>query len=165
MIESRDRLVGRRHLMLAFITVGSTKFDALVQAAESEEILNALRNKGYTNVIIQCGNSAFKLGNNLAREQTRYVELHGVELEIWRFKPTLQDAFEGADLIISHAGADRSLYPTFWLTHSGSGTILDVLRLGKPLIVVPNPTLLDNHQEELAESLSSLGHLKSSSVA
>lgn len=46
----------------------------------------------------------------------------------------------------------------------GSGTILDVLRSGRPLIVVPNPTLMDNHQEELALQLDRLGHLKASSV-
>lgn len=46
----------------------------------------------------------------------------------------------------------------------GSGTILDVLRSGKPLIVVPNPTLMDNHQEELALQLDSLGHLRATSV-
>ena len=42
----------------------------------------------------------------------------------------------------------------------GSGTILDVLRLNKPLIVVPNSSLLDNHQQELADALADLGHLK-----
>lgn len=46
----------------------------------------------------------------------------------------------------------------------GSGTILDVLRLGKPLIVVPNSTLLDNHQQELASALESSGHLKVSDI-
>jgi beta-1,4-N-acetylglucosaminyltransferase len=50
------------------------------------------------------------------------------------------------------------------LTASGSGTILDVLRIGKPLIVVPNPTLLDDHQTELAVSLQDLGHLRASTV-
>ena len=44
--------------------------------------------------------------------------------------------------------------------HTGSGTILDVLRLKKPLIVVPNSSLLDNHQQELADALEDLGHLK-----
>lgn len=37
---------------------------------------------------------------------------------------------------------------------SGSGTILDALRIVVPLIVVPNSELLDNHQVELAEALA-----------
>ena len=39
----------------------------------------------------------------------------------------------------------------------GSGTILDVLLRGKPLIIVPNPTLLDNHQEDMAHAMGLLG--------
>lgn len=50
------------------------------------------------------------------------------------------------------------------LNASGSGTILDVLRMGKPLIAVPNATLLDNHQQELAEALSGMGHLVASDI-
>ena len=46
----------------------------------------------------------------------------------------------------------------------GSGTILEVLRLKKRLIVVVNETLLDNHQKELADALSVQGHLVSSTV-
>jgi UDP-N-acetylglucosamine transferase subunit ALG13 len=37
---------------------------------------------------------------------------------------------------------------------SGSGTILDALRIGVPLVVVPNTDLLHNHQVELAEELA-----------
>ena len=47
----------------------------------------------------------------------------------------------------------------------GSGTILDVLRMGKPMIAIPNPTLLHNHQEELASALEELGHLKATTVS
>ena len=49
------------------------------------------------------------------------------------------------------------------MTPLGSGTILEVLRKGKPLIVVPNPTLLDNHQEDLATELEKMDYLKASS--
>ena len=40
----------------------------------------------------------------------------------------------------------------------GSGTILAALRLAVPLIVVPNTTLLNNHQEELAEEMEHQGY-------
>jgi beta-1,4-N-acetylglucosaminyltransferase len=36
----------------------------------------------------------------------------------------------------------------------GSGSILDALRIGVPLVVVPNTDLLHNHQVELAEELA-----------
>lgn len=41
----------------------------------------------------------------------------------------------------------------------GSGSILDALRIRVPLIVVPNTSLLHNHQVELAEELSKQGYL------
>ena len=42
---------------------------------------------------------------------------------------------------------------------SGSGSILDALRIAVPIIVVPNPELLDNHQVELAEELAAQGYV------
>lgn len=42
---------------------------------------------------------------------------------------------------------------------TGSGSILAALRLNIPLVVVPNPELLDNHQEELAEELAKQGYV------
>lgn len=40
----------------------------------------------------------------------------------------------------------------------GAGTILDAMRLAVPLVVVPNSSLLDNHQEELAAELETQGY-------
>lgn len=41
----------------------------------------------------------------------------------------------------------------------GSGSILDALRFQKRLIVVPNESLMENHQKELSEELERQGYL------
>ncbi|KAF9227618.1 glycosyl transferase [Gyrodon lividus] len=135
--------------MLVFVTVGSTKFDSLVQAAISEPVLAALRNKGYTQVVLQRGNSDLATKGDGSAQDPLTIRKDGMEVETWKFKSSIQDDIERADLVISHAG---------------SGTILDALRSRKPLIVVPNSTLLDNHQEELASKLGNLGHLRATST-
>ncbi|KAG6328307.1 hypothetical protein ID866_10781, partial [Astraeus odoratus] len=135
--------------MLAFVTVGSTRFDALVQAVVSGDVLHALRKKGYKRLVLQRGNSDLEDEGDATALDIMTLYRDGIEVETWKFKPSIQTDIERADLVISHAG---------------SGTILDVLRQGKPMIVVPNPTLLHNHQEELASKLDSLGHLKATSV-
>ncbi|KDQ60751.1 glycosyltransferase family 1 protein [Jaapia argillacea MUCL 33604] len=133
--------------MRVLVTVGSTDFDPLVLTVIWQPVLVNLIARGYDKVIIQCGNSAVDFGRPV--ESGLSFRKDGMDIEVWKFKPTLQEEYSRADLVISHAG---------------SGTILDVLRLGKPLIVIPNPTLLDNHQEELANALSALGHLKASTI-
>ncbi|KAF9246268.1 glycosyltransferase family 1 protein [Melanogaster broomeanus] len=126
--------------MLVFVTVGSTKFDALAQATISEPVLDALRSKGYTQVVLQRGNSDLATDGDGPAQDSLIIRKDGIEVETWRFKPSIQDDIERADLVISHGGP------------------------AKPLIVVPNSTLLGNHQEELASKLDSLGHLKATSV-
>ena len=42
---------------------------------------------------------------------------------------------------------------------AGSGSIFEALTVGKPLVVVPNPRLMDNHQVELGDQLAAMGHL------
>uniref|UniRef100_A0A804M4G9 Glycosyl transferase family 28 C-terminal domain-containing protein n=1 Tax=Zea mays TaxID=4577 RepID=A0A804M4G9_MAIZE len=51
------------------------------------------------------------------------------------------------------------LRKSFAHTPPGSGSIFETLRLGKPLIVVINKDLMDNHQSELAEELAERKHL------
>ncbi len=46
----------------------------------------------------------------------------------------------------------------------GSGSILTVLRAPRPLLVVPNTSLMDNHQAELADALGREGYLNVSTV-
>ncbi|KDN51789.1 hypothetical protein RSAG8_00337, partial [Rhizoctonia solani AG-8 WAC10335] len=133
-----------------FVTVGSTKFDDLAQTEQiSPAVLDALHARQFRRLVFQCGNSDIKghvQGSAMADEWNWRDEERDIDISVWRFSPELGKCFQEADLVISHAG---------------SGTILEVLRLPKPLIVVPNETLLDNHQVELADALSELGHLLS----
>lgn len=94
--------------MRAFVTVGSTRFDALVQQALSNPVLNVLRSKGYTSLVVQCGESVFdssQVGEEEGGGWVRHLEGVGT-IEVWRFKPTLQDEYKQADLVISHAGVN-----------------------------------------------------------
>jgi beta-1,4-N-acetylglucosaminyltransferase len=83
--------------MRAFVTVGATaEFDLLVESILSFDVLEALKKKGYEEVVVQVGPS------------TRFGELSeqrgGVSVDMWKLKPSLKDDFEKADLVISHAG-------------------------------------------------------------
>jgi beta-1,4-N-acetylglucosaminyltransferase len=118
-----------------FITVGTTEFDALIKVIDTTECLNQLRKMGFHTLIIQYGRG-------------KYIPLpgerHGIQIISYTFKPTLKEDMEKADLIISHAGA---------------GSVMESLRLRKPLVVVVNNALMDNHQIELAEALGRDGYL------
>ncbi|CAE6429303.1 unnamed protein product [Rhizoctonia solani] len=130
-----------------FVTVGSTKFDDLAHTILSPAVLDALHARQFQRLVFQCGNSDINgrvPGSAMADEWSWRDEARGIDIVVWRFSPELGKYFHEADLVISHAG---------------SGTILEVLRIPKPLIVVPNETLLDNHQVELADALGELGHL------
>ncbi|KAF9510637.1 glycosyltransferase family 1 protein [Hydnum rufescens UP504] len=110
--------------MAALVTVGSTRFDALVDVVLTMDCLHAFRERGYTRLIVQYGNSHW------TQPAKEWVE-EGIHISAFTFKPSLLEDVENAALVISHAGA---------------GTILDVLRAAKPLIVIPNNSLMDDHQ-------------------
>jgi len=90
--------------MLAFVTVGSTRFDALVASIFTEQVLVSFHQKGYTNLVVQCGDSNFELAESVKNGETVTLSRWGVEIGVWRFKNSLEGEFEKADLIISHAG-------------------------------------------------------------
>jgi len=120
--------------MKVFVTVGTTHFDSLVAKVCEKAVQDQLVSSGYSSLLIQAGKSA---PSSPASDSPLVVTWYN-------YKPSLQDDMVQADLVISHAGA---------------GTCLEVLELGKPLIVVVNDQLMGNHQVELAEQLAKDNHL------
>uniref|UniRef100_A0A0N5AWI8 UDP-N-acetylglucosamine transferase subunit ALG13 n=1 Tax=Syphacia muris TaxID=451379 RepID=A0A0N5AWI8_9BILA len=127
--------------MHCFITVGTTQFDGLVLSVLSEASCSALRKIGITDLVIQAGSGA-NLFKNFAATGGNTFDFHELKVTIFDYKDNIQADMAKADLIIGHAGA---------------GTSLEALRLGKPFIAVINTALMNDHQRELANKLSSLG--------
>ena len=122
-----------------FVTVGTTMFDELVDKVLSLDFLLLLKRLGFNRLVLQHGKSRLpdwmKDGRNSVNT--------GITIEAYDFKPSLQKDMKQSTHILSHSGA---------------GTILDALYLHKPLLVVINESLMDNHQEDLATVLEDYLH-------
>ena len=159
---------------LCFVTIGATaSFDELIAGTLSPAFLAALRDAGYTDLLLQYGKEGEKLLQKFQKESALNGEQdYGVRIQGFAFKKDGLEkemrAAKGEDnasegVVISHAGAVYSVLHLSAFANSpsyaGSGSILAALRISVPLIVVPNPALLDNHQEELAEVLAAQGYV------
>ena len=127
-----------------FVTVGTTKFDALIQAVDTIEVADALVKQGYTALVIQKGAGRHQVQTLVPLGKQHHQHSNELQVQVFEFAPSLAEYMQQADLIISHAG---------------SGSIFEALRLGKPLLAVPNAILMDNHQAELAEHLAHLKYI------
>lgn len=128
------------------VTVGSTKFDQLIRAVDTEAFAAALHEQGYTSLLVQRGDGEYIPHVLVHRGEEKAGLPSGLSVEFVQYLPSMHAYMEAADLIISHAG---------------SGSLFEALSLGKTIIAVPNAILMANHQEELAVHLDRLGHLVS----
>ncbi|AYO44755.1 UDP-N-acetylglucosamine transferase subunit ALG13 [Malassezia restricta CBS 7877] len=136
------------------VTVGSTRFDALVYKAVSESFLACVcRALGpQAEVWIQYGHSACALPSGAKKGTLRNTEGVWIDTQgqaktfAFAFTPDLRSWIDHAGLVISHGG---------------SGTIIEVLRSdhAPKLLVMPNTTLMHDHQRELVQQLSQEGYL------
>jgi beta-1,4-N-acetylglucosaminyltransferase len=126
-----------------FITVGTTEFDELIRVIDTPQFLETVIACGFARLVIQHGRGDY-IPTLLDGSDPQ------LSIEMYRFKPTLDEDMARADLIISHCGA---------------GSILEAVRHEKELIVVVNNTLQGNHQTELADAMSEAGHCISTDPA
>ena len=169
---------------LCFVTIGATApFPSLLHAVLAPPFLKTLSSAGYTDLLLQHGAGGSQILESAVPASPEGLRsAHGVRIAGFDFRHDglaeemsatkgAAKGFGGEGCVVSHAG----MYFGYWLPISrftwkgsnaliynvaiGSGSILEALRLAVPLIVVPNPTLLDNHQEELAEELAKQGYV------
>ncbi|RMD41003.1 hypothetical protein DV735_g4104, partial [Chaetothyriales sp. CBS 134920] len=152
--------VGKAHKR-CFVTVGATApFNRLISAVLQPPFLEALRQQGFTELRIQHGDGG-KVHFDFFMDAVgdRVQKDTGIAVSGFAYNQTgLQEELKAVK------GSSPATEGTV-ISHAGSGSILDALRLGVPLIVVPNEALMDNHQVELAQVLAEqeyviLGKLK-----
>ncbi|TXT13620.1 hypothetical protein VHUM_00987 [Vanrija humicola] len=134
-----------------FVTVGSTRFQALTDAVLAPVALDALAAAGVTQLTVQLGSGGIPAHVRVpdAGGEWTHSTLRVTLLRYTADGVHMARLLSAADAVVSHAGA---------------GTILQVLRLPRPLLVVPNTALMDNHQQELADALSAGDYLSVASV-
>ena len=145
--EERGRGIGERMKTRAsarkecVVTVGTTRFDQLIQVVSGETFPRILRGRGFDRLVLQIGSGDLPRGVRLGDDDNRtgeYTHECGLEVSWFRFQPEFRKVISQADLVVSHAG---------------SGSIFEALGAQRNLIVVVNTKLMDNHQQELAERL------------
>eukprot|EP00760_Papus_ankaliazontas_P039633 PhM_4_TR9744/c0_g1_i1/m.68655/K07441/ALG14; beta-1,4-N-acetylglucosaminyltransferase len=108
------------------VTVGSTCFDALIEACDADWFVS------YVKDVLKVPNIRMQIGAGT------YVPRHP-GIEYLRYKATgFAEDLASASLVVGHAGA---------------GSILDCMRSHTPMVVVPNESLMNNHQTELCDRL------------
>jgi len=134
-----------------FVTIGATaSFDALIKAILQPSFLQALKQTSYTSLLVQYGRGEKELFEKLV-EKAQKEGPYGLTVEGFEFTQDMT-----REMRVAKAGEGRE--EGVVLCHAGTGSVLDALRIGVPVIVVPNPTLLDNHQVEFAEVMAKMGY-------
>ncbi|KAL8732183.1 MAG: hypothetical protein Q9166_002930 [cf. Caloplaca sp. 2 TL-2023] len=140
---------------VCFVTIGATAaFDQLLNAVLTSRFLQALQASGYTTLLLQYGKTGQNLLKNFeARVATGEADNYGIKISGFDFNKLGL----GQEMWSVKAAKDRA--EGVVISHAGSGSILDAMRIEIPLIVVPNTSLLHNHQVDLAEELAKQGYL------
>jgi beta-1,4-N-acetylglucosaminyltransferase len=159
----------------AFVTVGTTLFDALVRAVDSEAFADALRVHGIDKVRIQLGRGNYIPGAGDvgdASSSLRGASKSGAAATGDAAAARLAAALASQETVtvplhgityemyrLKPSLADDIAGATLVVSHAGAGSIFETLRARVPLVVVVNTALADNHQVELAEAMAERRHI------
>lgn len=151
-----------------FVTCGATvPFPDLITSILDENFIDIAIKFGYNRLIAQIGNGYTEtLLKNVSKLDTTngYIcplnaEQLGCSEVACSFKLKANDfefiaiAYSSKieDIIRNHA--------SLVISHAGTGSILDALKLKKRLLVCVNDKLMDNHQQQIADKFEDLGYI------
>ncbi|GAB7349953.1 hypothetical protein MBLNU459_g0648t1 [Dothideomycetes sp. NU459] len=127
----------------------TASFASLISAVLSSNFFTTLDQLDYTELVVQYGADGEPLYDSRLKEVESAGQLTGIKVSGF----ALDHHGLGPYMRMAKTGGDKGIEGVV-ISHAGSGSILDALRISVPLIVVPNAELLDNHQVELAEALA-----------
>lgn len=138
------------------VTTGATvTFEKLIRFTLDPRYIGTLEMLGYTDLVVQYGKSdeAKQLLDSLLKKLsdtpvdiTGQLTYEKVKVHWTPFDKDLTGKYtKNSFMVVSHAG---------------TGSIMDTLRLGKKLIVMINDSLKDNHQVDIGKAFEELNVLK-----
>ncbi|KAK0701482.1 glycosyltransferase family 28 C-terminal domain-containing protein [Apiosordaria backusii] len=134
-----------------FVTIGSiASFLPLLEQVTSRVFLTRLQAAAFKKLTVQCGPNLAWFEAQLESLRS-WDALGDLQVECFSYVPDLKP------YMLECRGEEGKRLAGCVIAHAGAGTILEVKRYGAPLIVVPNPTLMDNHQLELAVEVQRQG--------
>mmetsp|Transcript_201 Transcript_201/g.183 ORF Transcript_201/g.183 Transcript_201/m.183 type:complete len:213 (+) Transcript_201:319-957(+) len=162
---------------ILFTSGATVTFRQLIEVITSSDfVVEAIIGNGITRMIVQYGNE-IETGTNRHISEEFYK--HCVEdqelmqrLQLDVVKPLQSDSTVVTYRSKKYRGFEMVVFPfsndicqiisevDLVISHAGTGSIIDTLRLEKPLIVVTNDRLMNKHQEEVADELVKLGCCK-----
>lgn len=117
------------------VTVGSTHFDPLVNSLTTEHALASLHAAGVSLITIQFGRGQ----PNLPQPLTNESSARSPTVDSFAYSASLAPKLASADIVVTHCGA---------------GSVFEALSMSRHVVAVPNRSLMDDHQTELAEALA-----------
>ncbi|KAI4367860.1 hypothetical protein MLD38_016483 [Melastoma candidum] len=98
-----DGVPGKMSKRTVFVTVGTTSFDKLVMAADTDQLNRELQNKGYTHLVIQMGRGSYFPQKNDGADGSLAVDY-------FTFSPSIADHLKASSLMISHADGHNKFF-------------------------------------------------------
>lgn len=129
-----------RREIVVLVTVGSTSFDGLIQNMTSATSLEKQQRAGVRKLIVQHGRGP---------PPTPTPSPESLEVVSFAYAPSLTPYYGEADIVATHCGA---------------GCVFEAIGEKKHVVAVPNRSLMDDHQGELANELDALGAISVAEV-